>query len=156
VSKTEIKQTRVTLQIEENEKWWQEQTAKLHGLSYSALLRSGARLKGQFSPGFLDALKRNLEDVGITVAAFLELTVKDRLASQKAWLNVFGVPAPGIMRQFKWKDGKLIKGEELSQMLEAEYEELYQQLKGAMVEAIEEDKPFHVSTEQAQELMALR
>ena len=151
-----MKEARIDIRVGETEKWWLQKTAKLHGLTLTHLLKGGARLRGSFSPGFLDELERNLEDVGITVAAFLELTVQARLASQKAWLNVFGVPAPGIMRQIKFKDGKLVRGDELSQMLEAEYEELYQQLKASMVEAVEEDKPFHVSMEQAQELMALR
>ena len=150
------KDEQLNLRMDGDEKWWLEQTAKLHGETLSALMRGGARFKGGFSVGFLETLKRNLADTGLTLPAFIECSIQRLIASQKAWLNVFGSPAPGIMRQVKFKDGKLVRGDELSQMLEAEYEELYQQLKASMVEAVEEDKSFHVSMEQAQELMALR
>lgn len=156
MSGTEIKHTRVTLQIEENEKWWQEQAAKLHGLSYSALLRGGARLKGSFSPGFLDELGRSLEDTGITVAAFIELGIQRLIASQAAWQKVFGSPAPGIMRQFRWDGSKLVRGDDLSKILEAEYTELFEQMKDSMVVAAEGNEAFEISQAEAFELTAQR
>ena len=110
----------------------------------------------QATPSMLDELRRNLEDTGITLAAFIELTVQDRLASQKAWQDVFGSPAPGIMRPFKWEGAKLQRGDDLSKILKHEYTELFQQLKDNLVESVEEDEPCQMSKEQAFELMALR
>lgn len=159
MSKSEVKQTRVTLQIDEDEKWFQEQLAKRHGLSYSGLLRKGARFYGSLTPGFIDDVGRTLADLdlGITVGVFLEHTVQRLIASQKAFVNIFGYAPPGTMRQFpRHDDGKLIKGDDLSKILEHEYTELFQQLKDNMVESVEKDEPFEVTKEQAFEVMALR
>ena len=146
-----LEKTRISLEIPVLEKEMREINAKEHGLSMSALFRNGARLLGRFSPGFLEVVDEHYRPLGIQAPVALELTQQRVAAAEAAWLETFGSPPPGVLRQIKYQDGKLIRGDDLSKILKAEYLELFQSMKEKLAESVEEGKPVYVTAEEFSE-----
>lgn len=147
-----LKKTRVNLEIPVIEKEMDEIAAKKHGLSLSALLRKGARLLGALTPGFLETIETVFREIkGIQAPIALETNMQKTIAALTGWKKVFGTYPPGILRELKYEDGKLIRGDRLQEILTAEYEELFQSMKEKLMESKEKGEPVTVSVEEFSE-----
>jgi hypothetical protein len=141
----------VSLQIPKVEKDILELFAKSHGMSLSELFRKGARLLGAMKPGFLETIEKFYSERGIQIPIVLELGIQKQIAAQAAWKKVFGTVPPGIEREFKMQDGKLIRGDNLSKILEHEYSELFQTLKEKLMDSEDLGEAVEVTAEQFSE-----
>lgn len=149
-----VKKTMVSLQLRQIEKEMFEDRAKDHGISLSELFRKGAYFFGALPPGFMYEIEKYSEEMKIPLTTIVIHAIQKLFAQYKAWLNVFGGPPPGWMREFKWQDGKLITGDDLSKILELEYTELFQMLKDNLVESLETGEACFLDKEMAFQVMA--
>jgi len=148
------KEKYVGLRISEGRKFGLEQLAKEHDMSLSELLYKGAMLYGRIPPGFIDEVSKMAEEMELPVSTIIVHNFMKWIAAARAWQKVFDTVPPGFMRAFRWQDGKLIRGSDLSKILEHEYTELFEELKKNLVESHEKDRSCHMSKEQAAEFMA--
>lgn len=147
-----LEKTRVNLEISVIEKEILEIYAKEHGESLSALFRKGARLLGSLTPGFLETVEAVCREAGaIQAPVALELSLQKRVAAERAWMKVFDSAPPGILRELKYEGGKLIRGDDLSKILEHEYTELFQSIKEKFLVGQEKGEPVQLSTEEFSE-----
>jgi len=146
--------TMMSLQIPKVEKQILESFARAHGMTMTDLFRQGARFIGGMSPGFIETLEEFYGEYNLHPSAILELTFQKIAASYRAWQLVFGSPPPGAWREFKMERGKLVRGDDLSKILEAEYVELYTQLRDKLLDSTEKAEAVEVSREELSEFCA--
>lgn len=89
--------------------------------------------------------------MGLSVEKIIVHSVMDKVASQSAWIEVIKSVPKGVMRAFKWKDGKLVTGDELFETLRDEYREKFTELKNKL-ETAEDGKRLFLSEDEAFEL----
>jgi hypothetical protein len=143
--------TRISLHIPVSEKEIVEWLAKSHGLTLSEAMRKGARLYVSFAPGFLETIAEHYRERGLQASVALQLSQQKRIAAERAWLKIFGTLPPGATREIKYEHGKLIRGDDLSKILEHEYTELFQSMKEKLMESQETGEPVSVSAEEFSE-----
>ena len=146
-----LEKTRISLHIPVVEKETIEWLAKSHGLTLSEAMRKGARLLVSLKPGFLEVIKEHFRERGLQDGVALELSLQKRIAAERAWLKTFGTLPPGATREIKYQDGKLIRGDNLSKILEDEYLELFQSMKEKLLDSVEKGEPVRVSAEEFSE-----
>jgi hypothetical protein len=74
---------------------------------------------------------------------------------ERAWLKTFGSLPPGATREIKYQDGKLIRGDDLSKILEHEYTELFQTFKEKLMESKERGEAVEVTVEEFSEFASM-
>ena len=119
------------------------------------LEREGAKLINEFSPGFIDFVNEHFAEHGIKAAEVLETTFQRAVAAARAWEKTFDSDAPGALRQFKYQDNELIKGDDLSKILLSEYEEIFQNLKSKLMDSTEKGEEVRISAEELSEFASM-
>lgn len=130
-----MKEVGLSLRMDKDEKDRLAGLAKEHGISLTKLLLKGASFYGSFPPEFFEAIEKTSKDMQIPVEAILMRFMLAKVAADAAWLAVFDKAAPGVMTPFQWENGKLIGGDQLSKILFAHYQEVFQEVKDNKIRA---------------------
>ena len=150
------KEAALAIRLGKEEKAVYVQMAKDHGISLTQLLLRGASFYGSFPPSFFAAMKETSKIMSLSVEDICTRMLVAKVASDSAWMDVFGKPPAGITRPFRWaKDGRLMTGDPLSQELVAEYKAIYERLKSNMVDAKKSGGELRLDAETAKPAMEL-
>jgi hypothetical protein len=150
------KEAALAIRLGQEEKAVYVKMAKDHGISLTQLLLRGASFYGSFPPSFFAAMQETAKIMSLSVEDICVRMLIAEVASNAAWMEVFGKPPAGITRPFRWaKDGRLMTGDPLSQELTSEYKEIYERLKDSMIHAKKTGGELMLDAETAKPAMEL-
>ena len=147
-----MKQAGLSIRMDKEEKERLAGLAKEHGISLTELLLKGGSFYGSFPPEFFSAMQQTSKEMGLSTEAICMRVMLAKVAADAAWLAVFDKAPPGVMAPFQWENGRLIGGDQLSKILFAHYQEVFQKLKDNILKAADGEE-LRLTDETAYELM---
>ena len=125
-----------------------EEVAKLRGQSVQSLIDEAVELRLQITEGFWDQISQIADKLKIPSASVITNIIIKQSAFQFAWVKVFGTPAPGLFREFRFDAEGFMTGERLSETLVKEYTQKLEKFKNHLVDLQKSDEPFHYFSEE--------
>jgi hypothetical protein len=108
-----------------------------------------------FDKDFFDAMEAQSLEMGMRQADFIQGLVINQVAMHSAFRLVMGTAGKGMIRPFKRDvDGKLLKGQELTEFLLDTYLNIFADFKGKTEKQKIDKKNFKVSAEQIQVVLS--
>ncbi|MBC8457478.1 MAG: hypothetical protein H8D67_05720 [Deltaproteobacteria bacterium] len=141
------KDKRINIVTDEVTKFLLEGRASVKGMSLSELLIEGGLLYGGFDQGFIEKFEKMSGEMGIKATILLQNFVINQVALTAQFEAVFGRSSKSLDRAFRWKDGKMMTGDELLEKLNKEYKEVFQEWKEKLIDCHEKGGDFRVSDE---------
>jgi antitoxin component of RelBE/YafQ-DinJ toxin-antitoxin module len=142
------------IRIPQEEKKIFQDKAKSEGTSVAKMMRRASLFYSAFPTDFFKQIESISEQMGITATDIIVNICLNQVAADKAFLDVFGESRKSLMRAFQWKDGKMIRGDELLKNLHDEYKSIFEGVKSNLQDVASGRKPI-VSRQEFQEIAQL-
>ena len=120
LDKLEDPSVMTALKLRKSEKEELSKIAEERGTSFSALLREGGRLLGDFDPFFLNKISEYSTKFGIKPSMIIQNLIIKQLAYEAAEVEVYG-SVDRIRNEFVYTDEGPITGTKLFEMLKGQY-----------------------------------
>lgn len=138
---------RISIQVKEAEKRKYDKAAADREMSLTALVKAALGLYIDIPADFMAQIERVSETLKLTPATILCHMIIKRAAFDAAWLEVFGAPPPGVYKEFRFDESGLVTGDQLSELLKAEYVKEMKDLSKTALKAADSEEPTKFSKE---------
>ena len=141
------KNNRINIVADNTTKFLLAGRAQEKNMTLTELLIEGGLLLGRFDDGFLQQFSKMAAEMGVKDTILLQNLVLNQISLARQFQAVFGRSSGSLNRAFRWKNGKMMTGDELLAELNREYSEIFEGWKTQLIDCHDKGGAFQVSDE---------